>query len=271
VVPAPAQRSAAGNDFQWGEPVRVIAVTNQKGGVGKTTTTINTAAALARLGKRVLAVDLDPQAHLTYSLGVMAHEPRVSVADCLVRGLPLAEAARQEGGISLVPAALGLAGLEQDGSLPADREQLLARAVRGVRDFDFILIDCPPNLGLLTVNALAAAGELLIPMLPEFLSMQSLGMLPRTVGVVRDRLNPGLGAMAIVLTRFQKSRKLHREVMAKTRGHFGGKVCRCVIGENISLAEAPSFGQDIFRYKPDSAGARNYQCLAREILSRRTL
>jgi chromosome partitioning protein len=108
-------------------------------------------------------------------------------------------------------------------------------------------------------------------MLPEFLSMQSLGMLPRTVGVVRERLNPGLGSMAVVLTRFQKSRKLHREVLALTRGHFGERVCRSVIGENISLAEAPSFGQDIFRYKPDSAGARDYLCLAREILSRRTL
>ena len=251
--------------------MRVIAVTNQKGGVGKTTTTINTAAALERLGKRVLAIDLDPQAHLTYSLGVMAHELHVSIADCLSRGLPLSEAARQEGPVTLVPATLGLAGLEQDSAGPRDRERLLARAMGEVRDFDFVLIDCPPNLGLLTVNALAVAGELLIPMLPEFLSMQSLGMLPRTVGVVRERLNPGLGSMAVVLTRFQKSRKLHREVLALTRGHFGERVCRSVIGENISLAEAPSFGQDIFRYKPDSAGARDYLCLAREILSRRTL
>jgi chromosome partitioning protein len=249
-------------------PMRIIAVANHKGGVGKTTTTVNTAAALARMGLRVAALDLDPQAHLTYSLGFMAHALPRSVADGLRGTADLGRAALEAGPLTLIPASLELAGVEQELAGAEHKELRLRAALRGLGSYDALLVDCPPNLGLLTVNALAAATELLIPLLPEFLAMQSLGLVLNTAAVVRQRLNPGLGPESVVFTRFQKNRTLHREVRSTTRRHLGSAVLDAAIRENISLAEAPSHGQDIFRYKPASSGAADYLALAKELWAR---
>ena len=248
--------------------MRVIAVLNQKGGVGKTTTAVNTAAALARLGKRVLAVDMDPQAHLTYSLGVMAHELERSVLDLLRGEATVPELVVDAHGLDLVPSSLALSGAELEFASGQRRENIARRALEGIAGYDFVILDCPPNLGLLTVCALTAATELLVPVQAEFLALQSLGALMRTVETVRERINPALALTGIVVTRYQKRKKLAREIHKTILEHFGPVLLGSVIRENVSLAEAPGFGQDIFRYSPRSNGALDYLNLGRELLMR---
>ena len=246
----------------------ILAVLNHKGGVGKTTTAVNTGAALAALGKRILLADLDPQAHLTYSLGIMAHELPRSLADCLRRTVAPQDVLIRKDALAVLPAGMALSALERDFAGKAGNERTLGSVLEQVEGFDLALLDCPPNLGPLTLNALTAAHALLVPAQPEFLAMHSMGMLKLTVDIVQERLNPGLCAQYVVFTRFQKNRRLHREVLASTKRHYGDAVLSCVIRENISLAEAPSFGRDIFHYKPDSTGARDYLSLAGELLRR---
>lgn len=253
--------------------MRTIAILNQKGGVGKTTTAVNTAAALHRLGSRVLLVDLDPQAHLTYSLGVMAHELQASVMDALrgrtgLESLVMCDGGGDGDGPSLVPASLELSGADMELAARPDRETLLRSALSGVEGYDLVLVDCPPNLGLLAVNALAACTEILAPVQPEFLALQSLGMLARTVDTVAARVNPGLSLSHILVTRYQKQKRLNRETRASIRAHFGPCLLDTAVRENIALAEAPSHGMDIFRYAPQSNGALDYLNLGRELLKR---
>lgn len=248
--------------------MRIIAVLNQKGGVGKTTTAVNTAAALARLGKRTLAVDMDPQAHLTYSLGVMAHELERSVLDLMRGDAALEDLVLDCGGVDLVPSSMALSGAEFEFSSGSGGGGLVRSALNGLAGYDFVFLDCPPNLGVLTVNALATAGELLVPVQAEFLALQSLGSLMRTVETVKARINHGLALAGIVVTRYQKQKKLSREIHRKILEHFGPVLLSSVIRENVSLAEAPGFGQDIFRYSPRSNGALDYLNLGKELLMR---
>lgn len=248
--------------------MRVIAVLNQKGGVGKTSTTVNLGAALAREGKKVMLLDLDPQAHLTYSLGIMAHELPKAMSAVLMDGTPLGQVARDVEELKVVPASVALAGTEVDLAGAEQRETRLLSAVQELEGYDFVLMDCPPNLGLLTLNAMTAAKELLVPVQPEFLALQSLGKLMETVAVMRSGWNPNLDISGILLTRYQKTRKLNREIRKNILDYFGDKLLETTIRNNVSLAEAPSFGKDIFTYKPSSNGAQDYRNLALELLRR---
>lgn len=253
--------------------MRIIAVLNQKGGVGKTSTAVNLGAALARQDRRVLLLDLDPQAHLTYSLGIMAHELPRTMGAVLMRECPLDAVTMQAGPteagpLKVVPASVALAGTEVDLASATDRETRLREALAQEQDYDFAIIDCPPNLGMLTLNAMVAAGELLVPVQPEFLALQSLGKLMETVKAIRKGWNPGLALSGILMTRYQRTRKLNREIRRKIKDYFGDALLETAIRDNISLAEAPSFGQDIFTYKPSSNGAADYRSLALELLKR---
>jgi chromosome partitioning protein len=248
--------------------MRSIAVLNQKGGVGKTSTTVNLGAALARQDQRVLLLDLDPQAHLTYSLGIMAHELPRTMGACLMRECPLDAVTMEVGPLHVVPASVALAGTEVDLASADNRETRLRDALGRAKGYDFALIDCPPNLGMLTLNAMVAAGEMLVPVQPEFLALQSLGKLMETVRAIREGWNPGLALSGIVMTRYQRTRKLNREIRRKIKDHFGDALLETAIRDNISLAEAPSFGKDIFTYKPRSHGAQDYRNLALELLRR---
>ncbi|MCB2188067.1 MAG: ParA family protein [Deltaproteobacteria bacterium] len=251
--------------------MRIISVLNQKGGVGKTTLVANlgAAVALARPQSRVLLVDLDPQAQLTCSLGQAAAEAPLSVYGLLAGRGSLAAARREvRPGLDLVPASLDLAAAEGEFAAVPGREYLLRGVLQQASDYDFVFLDCPPNLGLLSLNSLAAAGEVLIPLQAEFLALQSLGRLWETVAAVRGRLNPGLTLGGIVATRFDGRKRLSREVLERVAEHFGALLFRTRIRENVSLAEAPSHGQDIFAYRPASRGAQDYRALGREFLQR---
>jgi chromosome partitioning protein len=263
--------------------MRSIAIINQKGGVGKTTTAVNIAAALARDGQRVLLVDLDPQAHATMHAGVESEPEQLSVYDVLTRDVPVGEVTRRvDDRLTLLPAHIDLVGAELELADRAGRETILAARLHPCRtDFDFCLVDCAPALGLLTINALAAVTEVLIPLQPHFLALQGLGRLLDTVLLVRDRLNPTLGVLGVVLCMYETGTRLAQEVrddvvrfLAAAEAGMpwcGARVLDTVIRRNIKLAESPSFGRTIFDYAPSSHGAEDYLALAREIAGVRTL
>lgn len=246
----------------------IIALINQKGGVGKTTCAINLGAGLNMLGKRVLLIDLDPQAHLTYSLGIPAHELKNTVYELLKGSATLKETIIQRKGLSLIPSSLNLSGAEIEFSGVAGREFLLKETLEGGEDFDYLFIDCPPSLGLLTLNALTTAQEVYIPLQTEFLALQGMTKLLETIKIVKKRLNKDLEITGIIATRFDGRKNLNREVVEKIKGYFGNKLFNTLIRDNISLAEAPSFGKTIFEYKADSYGAKDYLDLCREIINR---
>lgn len=251
--------------------MRTIALLNQKGGTGKTTSTVNVGAGLTRLGCKVLLIDLDPQSALTYSLGVKAHELDRAIYELIKGEATLADILIERAGVHLIPANLNLSGADLELAAMPGREYLLKEALSDQRNVtsvnpDYILIDCPPSLGLLSLMALTAAKEVWIPLQMEYLALQGLSRLLQTVGVVKKRLNPSLEITGIIGTRFDSRRNLNKEVLTKIRQYFGGKVFKTVIRENISLAEAPSFGKTIFEYRPGSHGAEDYESLCREIL-----
>ncbi len=245
--------------------MRIIAVLNQKGGAGKTTTALNVGAGLARLGRSVLLADLDPQAHLTCALGVPAHSLGLTVHDALTGATRPAACLLQVRDLLLLPASLVLSGAELDLAAAPGREFLLRKALEDLPGRDVAILDCPPSLGLLTLNALTAASEIVVPLQAEFLALQSLSTLLETVDAVRRRLNPGLAVTGIVCTRFNRRLRLNREVAGKIRSYFGDLAFETHIRENVALAESPGFGQDIFTYRPGSSGARDYLALCREI------
>ena len=247
---------------------RRIAVANQKGGVGKTTTTVNVGASLAELGYRVLVVDLDPQGNATTGLGVNARSLESSIYDVLLHDVPVDDVIEPTSmrNLFVVPATIDLAGAEIELVPVFSRELRLKRAIDSIAgDFDFVLIDCPPSLGLLTVNAMAAAGEVLVPIQCEYYALEGLGQLLRNVNLVKANLNAGLDVSVIVLTMYDARTKLAEQVANEVRDHFGGRVCRSVIPRTVRLSEAPSFGRPITTFDPSSRGAIAYRELAKEV------
>lgn len=250
--------------------MRIIAITNQKGGVGKTTSAVNLGAALARLKQRVALVDLDPQAHLTLSLGIAPESIGGSVFEFLKGEADAKEVIIKRDSLDVVPATLDLSGAEIEFSGTPGRELLLKEAIEQLAGYDFVLLDCPPSLGLLTLNAFTSAGEVMIPLQTEFLALQGVSRLLQTVEVVKKRLNRRLEVTGIIATRYDGRKNLSKEVVTKIRDYFGDKLFETLIRENIALAEAPSFGQTIFEYAPVSHGAEDYSALANEILKKKS-
>lgn len=248
---------------------RVIAVANQKGGVGKTTTVINLAAYLADSGKRVLTVDIDPQGNTTTGLGIDKSLVDVSIYDVLLGGEPLVEAltATDVVGLHLLPATMDLAGAEVELSQAPDREHLLDGQLARIRDrYDYVFVDCPPSLGLLTINALTAADAVMIPMQCEFFALEGLSQLLSTIDLVKERLNPRLRLEGVLLTMYDARTNLAAQVADEVRKHFHQQVYQAVIPRTVRLSEAPSHGQPILRYDPKSRGAEGYQRLAQEVM-----
>jgi chromosome partitioning protein len=259
--------------------MRIIALMNQKGGVGKTTTTVNLGAALAEAGKRVCLIDLDPQAHLTINYGVDPSPDMISLYDVLVDGRGFLEAVRKvDDKIALVPGSIDLAAAEIELVSVIGRETILKEKLESAQhDFDYILLDCPPSLGLLTINALAFATEVIIPMQAHFLALQGVAKLLETVQLVGRRMNPRLKVSGIVLTMFDAQTKLTMEVVNELQSFIesangqplpwaGARIFKSRIRRNIKLAESPSFGQTIIQYEPTSNGAADYRALAREVI-----
>lgn len=248
---------------------KIIAVANQKGGVGKTTTSVNLAAALALAERQVLLVDLDPQGNATSGLGLDPRALTQSSYDCLIRGTKPAEVILPTGlaGLSLLPSNADLAGAEVELVSVADRERVLRATLTQVDGlYDVIFIDCPPALGLLTVNALAAASSVLVPVQCEYYAMEGLGRLMGTLRRIQETVNPGLALEGIVLTMFDSRNSLAKQVQDEIRDHFKDKVYRTVIPRNVTLAEAPSYGRPVMVYNAASAGAQAYLQLGREFL-----
>jgi len=248
--------------------MRVFAVANQKGGVGKTTTTTSLGAALAELDKRVLVVDLDPQGNATTGLGVDGRQFEKSVYDVLLNDTPMADIVEPTGfkNLFVAPATLDLAGVEQELTAVISRELRLKKALESVQgEFDYVFIDCPPSLGLITINAFAAATDILVPVQTEFYALEGLTQLQRIVDLVQKNLNPTLRISKVVLTMYDSRNTLSGDVAREVRRHFEEELCRTVIPRTVRLAEAPSFGQPITVFDPTSKGAMAYRALAEEI------
>ena len=250
---------------------QTIACANQKGGVGKTTTVVNLATSLAIAGERVLVVDLDPQGNATSGFGIDRGGPEPTLYDVILGDVPLSDVIRPTAveGCQIAPASVSLAGAEVDIAGIDQRERRVATVLRGTADtFDYIFIDCPPSLGLLTVNALTAADSVLIPTQCEFYALEGLSQLIATLNLVRDNLNPGLEIKGVVLTMYDARTNLSAGVAAEVRSHLGEAVFDTVVPRNVRLSEAPSYGMPIALYRPGSRGAVAYEALSRELRRR---
>ena len=250
---------------------KTVAIVNQKGGVGKTTTCVNLAAALHALGKRVLVCDFDPQGNATSGFGVDKTTLSPSIYDVLVSGAPIQKAIVSTQWCDVIGSNKALAGATVELIGMADREHLLQRALAQVEaDYDYIFIDCPPSLEVLTLNALCAAQSILVPVQCEYYALEGLSDLLTTVRIVKRQLNPGLSLMGVILTMYAGHTNLHMQVAEEVKRHFPGKVYATVIPRNVRLSEAPSHGKPVMSYDPYSRGAEAYKALAEEIVSRET-
>jgi len=250
---------------------KVIAIANQKGGVAKTTTAVNLSSCLAMAAKKVLLIDLDPQGNASSGLAVNRLETPNCIYDVIINGLPLSSVVKRTGvnNLDLVPATMQLAGAEVELVTIAGREQMLKKALENYRaGYDYVFIDCPPSLGLLTLNALTAADSLLIPIQCEYYALEGLGQLMNTVSLVQRHLNPGLGIEGVLLTMFDARTNLAIQVVDEVKKYFKGKVYRSIIPRSVRLSEAPSYGLPIVVYDPKSKGAEVYSELAKEVMER---
>jgi len=256
--------------------LRVLSVSNQKGGVGKTTTAINLGTALAAVGERVLIIDLDPQGNASTGLGVTRNQRRTTVYDIIVSGAAITDAAVKTAlpGLDLAPSDPDLSGVELELAQAHGRSFRLRdaldalRAAPGGSPYSYVLIDCPPSLNLLTVNAMAAADAVLVPLQCEFFALEGLTQLMRTVELVRGSLNPSLEIQGVVLTMYDRRNSLSDQVAKDVRAHFGDKVYETVIPRNVRVSEAPSFGKPVLVYDLKCAGSQAYLKLAREVVGR---
>lgn len=245
--------------------MKTTALLNQKGGVSKTTSAISIAFGLAKLGKKILLIDLDPQASLSVSLGI--ESPEYSVYDFMKKDASLEEVAVKKGKVTVIPSSIALSAFENEFRNAAGKEFILKKSLHGIKGFDYIYIDCAPSLALLTINALAAAQEVYIPVQCEFLALQGLGQLLDTINVIRQKINKDLRVGGVIGTRFNR-RRINKDVMEYLVDNFKDKAFKTVIRENVSLSECPSFGLDVFSHAPESNGAKDYFALCKEILAK---
>jgi chromosome partitioning protein len=249
--------------------MRVITITNQKGGSGKTTTAVNLGAALAQMKKKVLLVDVDPQAHATIHVGLKPHELVHTLYDVLMNSWPADQTLlkTQVEGLDILPSHIDLSGAEIELASAVGRESVLKESLRDLKGYDFVLMDCPPSLGLLTLNALNAGKEVFITIQAEFFALEGMSKLLKTIELVKQRLNKELEITGVILTLFDGRKNICNDVAKRVEEHFKGKVFKTRIRDNVKLAEAPSYGQPVTMYAPESYGSQDYKRLAKEVIS----
>ena len=249
---------------------KVIAIANQKGGVGKTTTSVNLSACLGELGQRVLLIDIDPQGNATSGLGIDKGKIEKSIYDVLVDDIPIKDTVigTEVDNLKVLPATIQLAGAEIELVASMSRETKLKKAIDKIKnEYDFVIIDCPPSLGLLTINSLTAANSILVPIQCEFYALEGLSQLLKTITLIQDNLNQDLVLEGVVLTMFDSRTNLSGQVVQQVKNHFQQKVFKTIIPRNVRLSEAPSFGRPVIKYDPKSKGAEVYYNLAKEVLA----
>lgn len=249
----------------------VMAITNQKGGVGKTTTAVNLSACIADLGKKVLLLDIDPQGNATSGIGIDKKKIKYCIYDALINDIPAEKIVYKSkiNKLDVIPATIQLAGAEIELVPTLSREVRLKKVIEGIRDrYDYIIIDCPPSLGLLTLNALTAADIVLVPIQCEYYALEGLGQLVNTINLVKKHLNSKLSIRGVILTMFDTRTNLSLQVAEEVKKYFGELVFEAVIPRNVRLSEAPSYGESILTYDPRSKGAEVYKLLAEEVLNR---
>lgn len=250
---------------------KIIAIANQKGGVGKTTTAVNLSACLGKAGKKTLIIDIDPQGNTTSGLGINPRDLELSVYDCLINDVPMKDTILKTefDNLYIVPSNIDLAGAELELVMKENREFRLKNAINEIKDyFDFVLIDCPPSLGLVTLNSFAATNSILIPIQCEYYALEGLSQLTNTIKMVKKAFNPHLSIEGVLLTMFDARTNLSIQVVDEVKKFFGQKVFGTIIPRNVRLSEAPSFGQPIIEYDKNSRGAECYTDLAKEVIER---